>query len=94
MPKIDIYYCSICTLCTEAIEFLRSRNLTFTAHAVEWDEAADAFRDSPEAREMMNRCGETVDIVPQIFIGDTHVAGWKKLQPMIESGKFDRLLKE
>jgi glutaredoxin-related protein len=42
---------------------------------------------------MFRRCGETVDFVPQIFIRGTHVAGWRKLEPMIESGEFDRLLR-
>lgn len=91
-PEIQIFYCSVCGLCTKAIEFLRSRNLDFAAYAVEWDSAADAFRDSENSREMFNRCGETVDFVPQIFIHSTHVAGWRKLEPMIESGEFDRLL--
>ena len=90
--EIEIYYCSVCGLCTKAIDFLRSRNLDFAAYAVEWDSEADAFRDSPNAREMFDRCGETVDFVPQIFINGKHVAGWRKLEPMIESGEFDRLL--
>jgi len=91
---IDVYYCSICGLCTKALEFLRARNLDFNARAVEWDAAAGAFKDSPNARAMYRRCGAAVDFVPQFFIGDTHVAGWRQLEPMIESGAFDRLLDE
>ncbi len=94
VSNIDVYYCSICGLCTKALEFLRARNLDFNARAVEWDGEAGAFKDSPNAREMTRRCGATVDFVPQFFIGDTHVAGWRKLEPMIESGAFDRLLDE
>lgn len=92
MKKIDVYYATVCSLCSESIEFFRSRGLTFTAYAVEWDEAADSFTDTPTAREMHRRCNQTVDFVPQIFIGDTHISGWRKLEPMIESGEFDRLL--
>ncbi len=92
MNTIEVYYAPVCGLCTEAIEFFRSRGLSFMAHAVEWDEAVDAFADTPAAQEMHRRCGQTVDIVPQIFIGETHVPGWRKLQPMIASGEFDRLL--
>ena len=89
---IDIYYCSVCGLCTKAIDFLRSRNLDFRAYAVRWDAAADAFIDDVNAREMHRRCGHQVDFVPQIFIGAAHVAGWRKLEPLIASGEFDRLL--
>ena len=91
-PEITIYYASVCGLCTKAIEFLRSRNLDFHAKPVVWDNQADAFTDTPNAREMMTRCNATVDFVPQIFIGQTHIAGWRKLEPMIASGAFDRLL--
>ena len=91
-PEITIYYAHVCGLCTKAIEFLRSRNLDFHAKPVEWDNRADAFIDTPNAREMIKRCGETVDFVPQIFIGTSHIKGWRKLEPMITNGAFDRLL--
>ncbi len=89
---IDIYYARICGLCTEAINFFRSRGVTFTAHAVEWDDEKDEFKDSETTREMYRRCGEKVDFVPQMFLGATHIAGWKMLKPMIESGEIDRLV--
>lgn len=92
MPHIDIYYCSICGLCTNAIEFFRSRGLTFTAHAVDWDSEREEFVDSPTTREMYERCGGKVDFVPQMFIGNTHVKGWKTLKPMIDSGEIDKIL--
>lgn len=66
--------------------------MTFTACAVEWDAEKDEFADSVNTREMVKRCGEKVDFVPQIFIGDTHIKGWRKLKPMIESGEIDSLL--
>ena len=90
--KIDVYYTRICGLCTKALEFMRSRNATFTAYAVEWDGENDRFVDSPNVRQMHERCGEEVDFVPQIFIGDTHIKGWRKLEPMIESGEIDALI--
>lgn len=92
MAHIDIYYANVCGLCTKAIDWFRSRNVTFTAHAVEWDPKADAFVDSANAREMYRRCGKQVDFVPQIFIGDTHIPGWRKLEPMIQSGEIDALV--
>lgn len=92
MLDVDIYYCRVCGLCTRTIEFFRDRGVTFRALAIEWDAAADAFRDSENARAMMRRCGKTMDFVPQIFIGERHIAGWRALEPMIENGELDRLL--
>ena len=92
MENIEVYYASVCGLCTKALEFFRSRNATFTAHAVEWDGARDEFVDSENSREMYERCGEKVDFVPQIFIGDVHIKGWRRLEPMIESGEIDALV--
>ena len=91
-PKVDIYYARVCGLCTKAIDFLRSRGVSFTAYAVEWDAENDRFHDSDNTQEMYRRCGEEVDFVPQIFIDDLHVGGWKKLEPMIESGEIDQFL--
>lgn len=92
-PGIEIFTADICGLCHKAKDYFRGRNLPFTDYAVEWDAAAAAFVDSPNTREMYRRCGRVVDIVPQIFInGRHHVAGWRKLEPMIASGEFDQLL--
>ena len=90
-PKIDIYYASVCGLCHKAIDFLKSRGLSFEAKAIEYDKEKDDWVPGPMVDEMKSRAGD-VDFVPQIFIGGTHVPGWKKLEPMIESGEFDRIL--
>ncbi len=92
MTPIVIYYARVCGLCTKALDFLRGRGATFTACAVEWDGPNDRFADSENSRQMMRRCGEIVDFVPQIFIGDVHIKGWRRLEPMIESGEIDRLI--
>jgi len=94
MVKIDIYYASVCGLCTKAIEFFRSQGLTFTAYAVQWDGEKDQFVESENSAEMYRRCKGEVDFVPQIFVGDTHIKGWKKLEPMIKSGEFDKLIEK
>jgi glutaredoxin len=90
---VEIYYASICSLCTKAIEFFRSRGVTFTAYSVGFDREKDCFIDSPNTAEMFRRCGKKVDFVPQIFIGDRHIPGWRALEPMIASGEIDSLLK-
>jgi glutaredoxin len=92
MESVDIYYSRVCGLCDKAIEFFCSRGVTFTAYAVEWDAGNDEFVDSENTREMYRRCGEKVDFVPQMFIGDRHIAGWRKLKPMIKSGEIDRMI--
>ena len=92
MAKVDIYYARVCGLCTNALEFFRSRGATFTAYAVEWDAEKQEFVDSDNTRRMYERCGEIVDFVPQMFIGDVHIKGWRKLEPMIESGEIDSLI--
>lgn len=92
MTSVEIYYARVCGLCTKALDFFRGRGVTFTAYAVEWDGAKEEFVDSANTREMYERCGERIDFVPQMFIGDQHVKGWRKLESMIASGEIDRLL--
>jgi glutaredoxin len=88
-PEVHIYHSKICGLCTEAIDFMHKRGVTFTAYAIEYDSVTDEFVSSENTREMNRRCGGPVEFVPQIFIG-----GWRKLEPMIESGEIDKLLPE
>ncbi len=89
---IEIYHAEICGLCHKAMEFFRSRGLNFTAHEVVWDGEKQDWVDSPNVRDMKRRAGD-VDFVPQIFInGNIHIPGWRKLEPMIEAGEFDRLI--
>lgn len=90
-PDIEIYFAEVCGLCHKAMDFFRSRNLPFTSHEVFWDREQDDWVPSPVVEEMKQRAGD-VDFVPQIFIKGTHIPGWKKLEPMIASGEFDRLL--
>ena len=92
MASVEIYYARVCGLCTKALDFFRGRGVTFTACAVEWDGEKEEFVDSANTREMYKRCGEKVDFVPQMFVGDEHIKGWRKLEPMIESGEIDSLL--
>lgn len=91
-PLIEIYYADVCTLCHKAMAYFRSRDLPFRAYEVFWDPATDDWVPSATVDEMRARAGN-VDFVPQIFIhGARHIAGWRKLEPMIASGEFDRLL--
>lgn len=91
-PEIEIYYAEICGLCQQALAYFRCRNLPVTAHEVEWDDAAGAFVDSENTREMYRRCGRELDFVPQIFINGRHICGWRELEPMITSGEIEQIL--
>jgi len=91
-PKIEIYYAEVCGLCHKAMDYFRSRDLEFTAHEIGYDKEKDEWLPSENLEELVERIGP-FDFVPQIFVNGTHIAGWKKLEPMIESGAFDALLK-
>ena len=93
ISSITIYYSSTCGLCHKAMEFFISRGLDFDARCIGYDPERDAWLPSPNVEELEKRMGP-FDFVPQIFINGTHVAGWRKLEPMIGSGEFDRLLGE
>jgi glutaredoxin len=92
MKTIDIYYSSVCGLCTKAIDYFHTRGVTFTAYAIEYDATADVFVDSENTRTMYERCEEQVEFVPQIFIGDQYIGGWRKFERLIESGEIDTLI--
>ena len=93
-PRIDIYYNRSCGACDMALQYLHHRGVDFHAYAIEYDAEADRFIDSENTREMFRRCGEEIDFVPQVFVGDTHIPGWMKLKPMTENGEFERLLSQ
>ncbi len=85
-PCVEIFYAEICGLCHKALAFFRERGVPVSAYEVEWD--GERFVDGEHARELRRRCGD-VDFVPQIFIDGRHIAGWRRLEPMIESGEID-----
>ncbi len=92
--KIEIYYAEVCGLCHKALDFFAERQLPVQAHKVEWDGQRDRWVDSKNVHDMLRRAGE-VDFVPQIFINESHhISGWRQLEPMIQSGAFDRLIEE
>jgi glutaredoxin len=91
MPKIEIYYAQMCSLCHEAMDYFRSRGLPFTSYELTWK--GDGWQDSESARELARRCGP-VDFVPQIFINGRHIAGWRTLSELIRDGRIDELLVE
>ncbi len=60
------------------------------AKGVEVEHVNVTFRPA-SYREMVRRSGGRTS-APQIFIGETHVGGYRELVDMDESGKLDELL--
>jgi len=90
-PPIEIFYADVCGLCHKAMDYFRSRDLEFTAYEIGYDGKKDEWLPSKNLDDIIRRVGP-IDFVPQIFVNETHIAGWKKLEPMIENGEFDQLL--
>lgn len=89
MPKVEIYYAQMCGLCHQAMEYFKEKGIDYDAYEVKWKD--DAWVDDENSREMLRRCGD-IDFVPQIFINDQHIKGWKTLSELIETGKIDEVL--
>ncbi len=82
MPQILVYCTNACPYCHMALRLLEKKGV----------EAERVYVDRlPERRlEMVNRAGKTS--VPQIFIGDYHVGGYRELAQLDLEGKLDSLL--
>ena len=91
-PDIEIYFADICSLCHKAMNWMRSRGFEFEAVEVFWDSARDRWIDDANSRPMLSESGN-VDFVPQLFINGRHIMGWRRLEPMIQSGEIEDILR-
>ncbi len=91
-PVIRLYYAEICGLCHKAMDWMRSRGFEFEAVEVFWDAARDRWVEDDNSRAMIRECGN-VDFVPQIFINGRHIMGWRRLEPLIQSGEIEDVLR-
>ena len=91
MVKIEIFYSKMCDLCHRAMDYFSDRGFEYTSFEVSWKN--DEWVDDENSREMLRRCGD-VDFVPQVFINNKQIEGWKTLSKLIETGEIDKLLKE
>lgn len=82
MAQPVIYLTHACPYCHMALRLLEKKGV----------EAERVFVDQlPDRRvEMVKRAGKTS--VPQIFIGDYHVGGYRELAQLDLEGKLDPLL--
>ncbi len=81
MPKVRMYCTRICGYCQMAMRLLEKKGIEFEKIYVD---------SLPERRaEMMKLSGRTT--VPQIFIGDVHVGGYRELAKLELAGGLDGL---
>lgn len=84
MPVITVYTRKFCGFCTAAIYLLREKAYPFE------EIAAD---ENPQLRaELEQRSGQAT--LPQIFVGEHSVGGYRELALAIADGEFDELLTE
>lgn len=79
----------MCDLCHKAMDYFADKGIEYQSYEVKW--SGDSWLEDDNSREMLKRCG-AVDFVPQLFINDQHIQGWKTLSELIESGEIEKLL--
>lgn len=81
MATVLIYLTRVCPYCHMAMRLLDRKGLRYDLVYVD---------DAPDRRdEMVRRAGRTT--IPQIFIGDVHVGGYRELAALDLEGKLDAL---
>lgn len=78
-----LMYCThVCPYCHMAVRLLEARGISFERIYVD--------SDPDQREEMIRRTGKTS--VPQIFIGSTHVGGYRELAQLDRDGGLAPLL--
>jgi glutaredoxin len=93
MLNVEIFCAPMCGACEEAKDYFQGRGISFTSTEVRWDAENDRWVDSENSRRMLKMCGE-IDFVPQIFVNDRHIKGWRGLTELIKSGEIDSILED
>lgn len=83
MRKVLMYTTRICPYCQMAQQLLEKKGVTVEKIAVD---------QMPERRREMTERAGGATTVPQIFIGDHHVGGYRELAQLEVKGELDRLL--
>ena len=84
MSKIEIYTRDLCVFCDRAKYFFKSKNLSYIEYNVYED---------PIQLEIMLKKSNGQKTMPQIFINDCHIGGFHHLKKIIDSGKFEKIIK-
>ena len=83
MEKVVIYTGPMCNYCSAAKHLLNKKKINYTEF--------DIGVDSSKRKEMQEKTNGARTI-PQIFIGETHVGGYKELKSLEIEGKLNSLL--
>ena len=82
MRKITVYTRQLCGFCTRATCVLAEAGYAFEEIAADGNPALRA--------ELLKRSGQST--LPQIFVGDESVGGYRELTLMLSNGRFAQLL--
>jgi glutaredoxin 3 len=83
MIDVRIYTTSYCGYCMAAKALLKSRAIAF--------EERDVTREPAEREWLVERTGQRT--VPQIFLGDVPIGGFRELSELDRSGTLEKILK-
>lgn len=84
VPTITVYTRKLCGFCTAAIYLLKENGYEF--------EVVPADNDPQLRAELEQRSGQAT--LPQIFVGEHSVGGYRELVEAIGDGEFEELLDE
>ena len=83
MQKVVIYSGPMCNFCSAAKHLLNKKKISYT----EFDIAADQSK-----MQEMHEKTKGARTIPQIFIGETYVGGYRELKALETAGKLNSLL--
>ncbi|MDA8361334.1 MAG: glutaredoxin 3 [Gammaproteobacteria bacterium] len=83
MARVLMYTTRVCPYCQMAQKLLEKKGVTIDKIAVD---------DMPERRQEMTQRAGGATTVPQIFIGEHHVGGYRELAQLETRGELDALL--
>ena len=82
MKQVTMYTTPICGYCVMAKRLLSSKDIPFTE--------VDVAGDTEKRMWLVSETGQRT--VPQIFIGDQSVGGYRELSALARSGELDNML--
>jgi len=84
MKNVVIYTGPLCGYCDAAKALLKRKNISF--------DEINIGKDQEKRDEMLKR-SNGAQTIPQIFIGDNHIGGFRQLYALEKENKLDSLLK-
>lgn len=85
MPKVLMYTTRVCPYCQMALRLFEKKGVAIEKIRVD---------EEPARRQEMTERTHGATTVPQIFIGDRHIGGYRELAQLEVKGELDPLLLE